>query len=146
MKKFVGIVLLFGTMALVSPSMAAEIVQEDIEGLYGISISDVSIEAAQAMADAKVTMKVQNLSSSSVVLEDVASDVSEGGELFYKDRFGTNPASAGFTLLQNETLDLSSSHLGLRLTGLKQNLVAGDHLMLEMRFRSGSVTVQAHVE
>ncbi|KZY22568.1 hypothetical protein A3728_01130 [Sulfitobacter sp. HI0040] len=132
--------------ALSSYAAVASGLRQETEGLYGISISDVSVEAAQAMADAKVTMKVQNLSSSSVVLEDVASDVSEGGELFYKDRFGTNPASAGFTLLQNETLDLSSSHLGLRLTGLKQNLVAGDHLMLELRFRSGSVTVQAHVE
>ncbi|WP_412074437.1 hypothetical protein [Tritonibacter mobilis] len=78
-------------------------------------------------------------------LQDISSDASSSGELFYKGAFGQSTVESGLPIMQEETLDLSSSHIGARLIDLNSGLLPGDHLTFKLHFRQGQIAISTHV-
>ena len=123
----------------------ADGVEQSLEGLHGVYVSKLCVTSGPQGSDADIEMVFENNSAEMVFLDGVASDVSLGGELYFKDLVGSTIAQNGFGVDEGEVLDVSSSHIGARLTDLKQDLSPGDHPTVFLNFRHGTLEVTAHV-
>ena len=135
--------LIWSTVAVVPAH--ADGVEQSLEGLHGIYISKLCVTSGLQDGDAEIEMVFENTSAEMVFLDGVASDVSSGGELYFKDLVGSTIAQNGFGIDEGEILDISSSHIGARLTDLKKDLSPGDHPTVFLNFRHGTLEVSAHV-
>lgn len=79
------------------------------------------------------------------MLEDIRSPDAAEGALVVSGGDGAQPAAAGLLLLDQETLDLGTSHLGAELRGLRRALRDGDIIEFEAVFRTGAAPARAHV-
>ena len=123
----------------------ADGVEQSLEGLHGVYVSKLCVTSGPQGSDADIEMVFENNSAEMVFLDGVASDVSLGGELYFKDLVGSTIAQNGFGVDEGEVLDVSSSHIGARLTDLKQDLTPGDHPTVLLNFRHGTLEISAHV-
>ena len=123
----------------------ADGVEQSLEGLHGIYVSKLCVASGPQDGDVEIEMVFENISAEMVFLDGVASDVSSGGELYFKDLVGSTIAQNGFGVDEGEILDVSSSHIGARLTDLKKDLSPGDHPTVFLIFRHGTLEVTAHV-
>ncbi|URF49223.1 hypothetical protein M8007_21940 (plasmid) [Dinoroseobacter shibae] len=123
----------------------ADGVEQSLEGLHGIYVSKLCVTSGLQDGDAEIEMVFKNISAEMVFLDGVASDVSLGGELYSKDLVGSTSAQNEFGVDEGEVLDISSSHIGARMTDLKQDLAPGDHATVFLNFRHGTLGISAHV-
>ena len=147
MMRFTRHVLVMGLIGSTVATLPAHAdgVEQSLEGLYGIYISKLCVTSGLQDGDAEIEMVFENTSAEMVFLDGVASDVSLGGELYFKDLVGSTITQNGFGVDEGEILDVSSSHIGARLTDLKQDLSPGDHPTVFLNFRHGTLEVTAHV-
>lgn len=132
-------------MIAMTLSANADGVERSLEGPRGIYVSKLCISEGSRNGNADVELVFENYSGDTIFLDGLSSDVSEGGQLYFKNTVGSTVTENGFGVGREEVLDLSTSHLGVRLTGLKQDLVRGDHPTIYLRFRSGTLETTAHV-
>ena len=125
------LVALVGGAGLLAQMALADGLPTFAEAFYGVTIENVHV--------------IDNFSYRDVYLQGISSDVSSGGEFFYKDAIGQSIIENGLPIMQDETLDLSSSHIGARLTDLNSGLLPGDHLTLKLHFREGQIAILTHV-
>ncbi|MEO3480821.1 hypothetical protein [Phaeobacter sp. CAU 1743] len=147
MKRFVRqtlMVTFFFTATLLRPSFA-DGVEYSVEGLQGIDISKICVSSGLRGGSADVVVVFENTSNEMVFLDGIGSDASSSGELFFKDLAGSAVTKSGFGVAREEVLNLSSSHIGARLTGLKEDLEPGDHPLVYLNFRNGTLETAAHV-
>lgn len=102
-------------------------------------------EPADAGGATRLRFRVENASGRTVVLEDIRSPDAAEGALVVSGGDGAQPAAAGLLLLDQETLDLGTSHLGAELRGLRRALRDGDIIEFEAVFRTGAAPARAHV-
>ncbi|ATG35874.1 hypothetical protein PhaeoP23_01732 [Phaeobacter piscinae] len=136
---------IFLSVGCLSQSARADGLPTFEEAFHGVAIENVQVYQAKESQNSSVNFVIENASYRDVYFERISSDVSAGGELFYGDTYGERILEGGLTILREETLDLSSSHIGARLTGLTSHLAPGDHLTLRLFFRTGQVKVTTHV-
>ena len=73
----------------------ADGVEQSLEGLHGVYVSKLCVTSGPQGSDADIEMVFENNSAEMVFLDGVASDVSSGGELYFKDLLPiTKPLSA----------------------------------------------------
>lgn len=142
LKTLASVVLLLIAFAG-SPKADGTPTDEDV--LQGVLIHDASVAPGLAGGAVRVRLVIENLSAEGVFLDGLRSNTSKDGELFVIDGGDASAVRAGLAILQGETLDLASSHIGARLTGLDRPLRPGDHIDLTLEFRRGAVTIPAHV-
>jgi hypothetical protein len=135
--------LIWSTVAVLPAH--ADGVEQSLDGLHGIYVSKLCVTSGLQDGDAEIEMVFENTSAEMVFLDGVASDVSLGGELYFKDLVGSTITQNGFGVDEGEILDVSSSHIGARLNDLKQDLSPGDHPTVFLNFRHGTLEVTAHV-
>lgn len=139
------IVALLGGAGLLAQTALADGLPTFAEAFYGVTIENVHVTQGQRGENAKVTFIINNFSYQDVFLQDISSDASSSGELFYKGAFGQSTVESGLPIMQEETLDLSSSHIGARLIDLNSGLLPGDHLTFKLHFRQGQIAISTHV-
>lgn len=122
----------------------ADGIEKDFEPFQGVSVTEICMEAGSRGDSVDVRFVVENWSGRTITLEGINSEKSDGGELYFRGAFNAPLSSEGLTILRNETLNLSSSHIGARLTGLRRNLEVGDHIPLVLGFRNGTVEIGTH--
>lgn len=127
-------------------SAASDGVERNIEPMQGVSISQICVETASKGEQANVSLVIENWSGQTVTLQGISSRKSDRGELYFRGAFNTAFPSEGLTILRNETLNLASSHIGARLSGLSQDIQTGDHVPLRLEFRGGVIEVGAHAK
>ena len=115
------------------------------EAFYGVTIENVHVSQGQRGGNAEVTFTINNFSYKDIFLQGISSDASSSGELFSKGAFGQSIIESGVPIMQEETLDLSNSNIGARLTDLNSRLLPGDHLTLKLHFRKGQIAISTHV-
>lgn len=143
-RRWKSLVTLFASAGLLTQAALADGLPAFEEAFYGVTIEEVQVSQGKRGESAAVSFVIENASNKDVYLEGISSDVSAGGELFYQDTFEEGILESGLPILQEETLDLSSSHIGARLTDLKSHLAPGDHLTLRLFFRAGQLNVTTH--
>ena len=139
------LVALVGGAGLLAQTALADGLPTFAEAFYGVTIENVNVTQGKRGENAAVTFIINNFSYQDVFLQGISSDASSSGELFYKGAFGQGIVESGLPIMQEETLDLSSSHIGARLTDLHSRLLPGDHLTLKLHFRKGQIAISTHV-
>lgn len=139
------LVALVGGAGLLAQMALADGLPTFAEALHGVTIENVNVTQGKRGENAAVTFIINNFSYQDVFLQGISSDASSSGELFYKGAFGQGIVESGLPIMQEETLDLSSSHIGARLTDLHSRLLPGDHLTLKLHFRKGQIAISTHV-
>lgn len=118
---------------------------ETSEVLSGVTIEGARAEPPTPGGATRLRFRVENASGRTVVLEDIRSPDAAEGALVVSGGDGAQPAAAGLLLLDQETLDLGTSHLGAELRGLRRALRDGDIIEFEAVFRTGAAPARAHV-
>lgn len=118
---------------------------ETSEVLSGVTIEDARAVPAETGGVTRLRFRLDNTSGRTVVLDGIRSPVASEGALVVSGGDGAQPAAAGLLLLDQETLDLGTSHLGAELRGLRRSLRDGDFIEFEAVFRSGTAPARAHV-
>ena len=141
-------IVVVAAIAVISLLLAVQSWADGIEGdfgpFYGVEISQLCVESASAGEDLEVKLTIENWSSETITLTGVQSQDSIDGEFYFRGALNTLTKTDSFTILRNETLNLSSSHIGIRLLGLKRDLKVGDHIPLSLAFRNGTAEVGTH--
>ena len=139
------LVALVGAAGLLAQMALADGLPTFAEAFYGVTIENVHVIQGQRGKNATINFVIDNFSYRDVYLQGISSDASAGGELFYKNAFGQSSIENGLPIMQDESLDLASSHIGARLTDLNSGLLPGDHLTLKLHFREGQIAILTHV-
>ena len=129
------LVALVGGAGLLAQMALADGLPTFAEAFYGVTIENVHVIQGQRGKNATINFVIDNFSYRDVYLQGISSDVSSGGEFFYKDAIGQSIIENG----------LPSSHIGARLTDLNSGLLPGDHLTLKLHFREGQIAILTHV-
>lgn len=128
-------------------SLAAQEVRADgaADSLGGVSVEEVTAAPAEAGGRTRIGFVLDNASRRTVRLTGVESEAAASGALLVAPEGEPPRPAEGFTVLQEETLDLDSSHLRVELRGLRRRLAPGDRIGLVLIFREGRIETVAHV-
>lgn len=118
---------------------------ETSEVLNGVTIEDARAAPAESGGATRLRFRIENASGRTVALDAIRSPDAEEGVLVVVGDNDAQPAAAGLLLLDQETLDLGTSHLVAELRGLGRPLRDGDFIEFEAVFRAGTAPARAHV-
>jgi copper(I)-binding protein len=117
---------------------------ESSEPFSGVYVEDAVATPAAAGEVSFVGFRIDNFSGRNLQLMGVNSDAAETTLVLVR-RGGTGGRIANTVLvMQDETLDLRTSHMWVELRGLKSEVREGDLVPLELIFARGRVPAQAH--
>ena len=117
---------------------------ESSEPLPGVYVEDAVAIPASAGDMSIIGFRLDNFSSGNVLLLGVTSEVAETALVLMRGG-GTGPQIAKTVLImQDEILDLRTSHIWTELRGLKSEITEGDLVHFELIFDRGRVAAQAH--
>lgn len=132
-------IVLTSALALCNPSQA----DTTAEVLRGVVVQDA--RATPTGDGLLLRFSIENTSGRTIVLEDVRAAAAETGSLYVDESGLYRVPAEQLIVLDQETLDLGTSHIGAVLSGFSEDLKSGDVIELELVFRSGIVPVSAHV-
>lgn len=136
--------LAFGLLGFMA-SMSSTQADDRQEPLDGVTILLARAEPAEAGGSSRLWLRIDNASGRTVILRAINSTDAGGSELILGRDATSQPAVAGLVLLDQEMLDLDSTHARARLTDLRRSLTPGDVLTLTLVFEKGAVQIEAHV-
>lgn len=117
---------------------------ESSEPITGLYIEDAVATPANAGETAIIGFRIDNFSARNVSLMGVSSQIADSASIMMRGGgVGTHIATAA-SVMQDETLDLRTSHMWVELRGLKTEIREGDLVPFELVFAHGRVGAQAH--
>jgi copper(I)-binding protein len=117
---------------------------ESFEPLSGVTIEDASITVARVGETARLSMRIDNASGRKITLLGVRAEIADSGALIVAPPGAAQQDAQSFVLLDQETLDLGSSHIGAELRGLRRPIHPGETVEFELIFAVGAVKAIAH--
>ena len=111
----------------------------------GILVENAQIKVTSDPKIANLEFAVSNLGVEDVTLIRLHSNISENIDIYYVSSDGKKRAISDLTILQEETLDLSSSHIKVDLLGMTKPLPPGSLIEFKLEFREFTTTAVAHV-
>ncbi len=142
---FVSALLLsmFSLPLISIPSNAwSDVISERTDGVY---FEDAVVSAATKGGIAIVQFKITNFGLQHINLQGIRASFAETGKLLSSSQSPSAKSVTGFLILEEETIDFSSSHLRGELHNISQNLVSGDSVEIELEFAGFTTTTLAHV-
>jgi copper(I)-binding protein len=124
-----------------SPALA----DETIEVMSGVLIEAATATPALAGGTTLVHFSIDNASGQDLTLTGVRSDMARTGVLVMRQSTIGETDIPMLTILQEEVLDLRSSHIWVELRGLAAPLGEGDSLEFDLMFIKARVPVIADV-
>ena len=144
MRSPVRILALVTAIAISLPGAPA-LADETIEALSGVLIEAVTATPALAGGTTLVRLKIDNASGEDLTLTGVRSRMARTGALVMRQSITGEIDIPMLTILENEVLDLRSSHIWAELRGLAGPLGEGDLLEFDLLFIKARVSVTADV-
>lgn len=132
-------VLLAGTI------QTSTMADETIEILSGVLVEDAVVTPTPAGGTTILRFRIDNASGQPLVLTGVHSGQARSGALVMRQPVLGPIDISTLSILENEVLDLRSSHIWAELRDLKEPLNEGDVIEFGAVFRSFTVLVSAHV-
>jgi hypothetical protein len=127
-----------------APALAAH-ADESFEPVSGVTIDGASVGAADAGGAARLLMRIDNASGRKITLLGLRAEIADSGALTVAPDGAARQDARSFVLLDQETLDLGSSHIGAELRGLRHPIHPGELIEFELIFAVGAVAGAAHV-
>lgn len=114
------------------------------DAVPGLSVEDAIVTPSARGGTARVRLRIENFSGRSVALTGARSLRSRSAVIVRRVRGSVTPLKEPIFIVQNEELDLRSSHLWIELRNVKRKIGMGDDVPLELIFDTGVVRVDAH--
>ena len=89
-------------------------------------------------------LRIDNASGRKIALLGLRAEIAEGGALTVSAPGAPTRDAQVFVLLDQEMLELGSSHIGAELRGLRRPIRAGEIIPFELIFAVGAVAATAH--
>ncbi len=137
--RILALAMIFAVLATFA---AADEASETSDGLH---IEEAVVTRAQVGESARLRFKISNYGTRKVRLNSVRSDVAQDARLIMTLPGGLSKAVSGLPILQEETLNLATSHVQVELKELKQALLAGSTFEFEAVFQDFTLRAFAHV-
>lgn len=115
------------------------------ENLYGLTIEDARVTAAQLGGDTVLRIRIVNDSAEPLVFIGAESEEFRASKILARTQHDGPAVLESVPIPVEETLDLASNHLLLKLSGLRREIQSGETVSLNLSFLRGSVPIQAHV-
>lgn len=122
----------------------AAMADETSEQKTGILVEEAHITVSEDPSIAGLEFSITNMGSSDVTLISLSSMLTDRIEIFIYEG-GNRTVISDLAILQEETLDLASSHIKVELVGVKQKLQPGSTFEFNLHFRDFQTTAIAHV-
>lgn len=117
---------------------------ETSEQTTGIIVEGAHATIHKERLSAGLEFSVTNMGPRDVTLLGLSSDLAESIEVYFFED-GKRSIISDLTILQEETLDLASSHIKIELIGIKRKLSSGSTFEFILNFRDFKTTAVAHV-
>lgn len=115
------------------------------EPFWAVTVEDAEASAAGIGETARIRMKIDNFSGRTVTLSGVSSDRASAGALvLYFPGEGARDV-AQLSILHDEVLDLSTSHIRAELRGLVSPLAPGEIMEFEIILDGVEIPVTVHI-
>lgn len=124
--------ILVAVLVLTGASFADE-TTEAVDGILVENAQIVRIPSDENRAQLKFS--VSNLGANDVTLIGLSSGIAEGVEMYFFSSDGTRQTATDLTILQEETLNLASSHIKIDLVDVKRELAPGMKVEFRLNFR-----------
>lgn len=131
-------------VAAVAMSIGAVGADGSAEPISGLEITDAVVTPARKGGTAIVGFRIDNLSSRSVTLVGVRSEIAGSAAIVVGSAERVGEEATAILIDQNETLDLRSSHLRIELLELAVAIEPGDMVPFELVFADGMARAEAH--
>jgi hypothetical protein len=129
--------------AVFFPSIShSDLITERTDGVY---VEDAFVTAANKGDTAIVSFKITNFGLRYISLRNISAPFAETGNLLTIDPETGAKTVGDLMILEEETLDFSSSHLRSELYNVSTNLVSGTNVEIEFVFAGFTTTGSAHV-
>lgn len=115
------------------------------EPLSGVTIEDAFATIAGQDETSQVRFRISNSGVDDIALIGISSDVSESGAFVIDDPLSGDRDIEMLTVLREEELDLTTSHIRGELRGATKPFVEGEFVAFNLVFRSGTVSAEAHI-
>jgi copper(I)-binding protein len=110
-----------------------------------VSIEAAHVSATKAGGTAQLQFKITNQGNEPVNLRSVRSHLAQNSRVTIFDPYQGRQVINDLSVLRDETLDLSSSHIRVELINLSKDIEPGSTIEFELIFRRFSTTAEAHV-
>lgn len=125
-----------------TPKAFGDEITERVDGVY---VEDATIVAAKKGENAVIKFKITNFGLANVNLLGIEAEFAGSGELFISIPQKGPQRVSGLAILEEETLDFSTSHLSSELRNLANDLEPGTSVEFKLVFSKFSTTAAAHV-
>ena len=115
------------------------------ESIYGLTIEDVRVEAAPIGENTVIRLRIINDGAEPLMFIGVESENITASRILARTQHHAPATLESVTIPVEETLDLSSNHLFVELSGLRHAFKVSETVTLKLSFLRGTVPVQAHV-
>ena len=137
----IGVAAFLMISALGQGTTRADESSEPITGLY---IEDAVATPADAGETAIIGFRIDNFSGRNASLMGVSSQTADSASIMMRGGGVGTHVTTAVSVMQDETLDLRTSHMWVELRGLKSEIREGDLVPFELVFARGRVIAQAH--
>ena len=132
-------------IGLAAVPVFAAYADENFEPRSGVAIEDASLSGAGVGQNARLRLRIDNASGRKITLLGLRAEVAQSAALIVSAPDAVPQVVPAFVLLDQETLDLESSHIGAELHGLRRPILGGETIEFELIFALGAFTATAHV-
>lgn len=140
-------IVIFGVTASLMISALGQGVSradESSEPITGIYVEDAVATPANAGETAIIGFRIDNFSARNVSLMGVSSQIADSASIMMRGGGVGTQVTTAVSVMQDETLDLRTSHMWVELRGIKSEIREGDLVPFELVFARGRVSAQAH--
>lgn len=143
LRTLVGI-FLAGTlmMILVTTQSYADEISESYDGIL---VEDAYVQTDFREPIAVLKLKISNFSSSDTTLLGVKTKNFSNARLLMNGSDQEVVEVDSLTILQEETLNLDTSHIWVELSGLRQAIKIGEKIEFDLLFSTGEVSASADI-
>ena len=115
------------------------------ENLYGLRIEDARVAAAQVGGGSVLRVRIVNEGAEPLLFLGAKSKEFGTSIILARTQHSHPAVPESVTVPVEESLDLASHHLLVKLSGLRREFNAGETVSLNLSFLRGTVPIQAHV-
>ena len=133
------------SVALIAFNINYAVADEETETYGGIIIENARVETDSKKPKAFLKMKISNLSQSGITLVGIRTENFNQAKILMEQPWKSSIRVDSLTILEEETLDLDTSHIRVELSGLNRAVKAGDIIQFELLFNNQVISAAADI-
>ncbi len=142
---FSNVIIILASIALIFFLNSTASADEATETYDGIIVEQAFVQTNQGIPNSQLRLKISNLTSSDLTLTAISTEWFEEVKIMVRMPGKGLVEANTLSILQEETLELDTSHLVIELSNLKRAIKNGDKIEFELFFANQTVPVFADI-